>query len=187
MSERASRRNGSFFSRFGRSESGVSAVEFALLAPVMILIWFGLAEFCQGFMAQKRMGHATSQVADIIAQGTQTNTDLISDTFAIGTLIMDPFPADTLSLRVSSVTRGADGVARVAWSQAEGTNFPARDENSVMTIPDGLIDNGQTIIVSESRYSYTSAVQRFIPDAIEFSHIYYLRPRLVSQIDCADC
>ena len=56
------------FSRLGRDERGVSAVEFAMLAPVLIGFYFGMAEFCQGFMAQKRMGHVTSMVADLVAR-----------------------------------------------------------------------------------------------------------------------
>ena len=39
---------------------GVSAVEFALIAPVIIVFYFGLAEFCQAFMAQKRMGRTAA-------------------------------------------------------------------------------------------------------------------------------
>ncbi|MDP2765777.1 MAG: pilus assembly protein, partial [Brevundimonas sp.] len=42
------------FRRLSGDERGVSAVEFAMLAPVLIAFYFGMAEFCQGFMAQKR-------------------------------------------------------------------------------------------------------------------------------------
>ena len=50
--------------QFVRDRRGVSAVEFALIAPLMIAFYFGLTEFCQGYMAQKRMGHSAAAVAD---------------------------------------------------------------------------------------------------------------------------
>ena len=31
-----------------------------MLAPVMIFFYFGLAEFCQGYMAQKRASHSAA-------------------------------------------------------------------------------------------------------------------------------
>jgi Flp pilus assembly protein TadG len=46
---------------------GVSAVEFALIAPVMILFYAGMVDLCQGYMALKRTSHA-SAVADLASQ-----------------------------------------------------------------------------------------------------------------------
>ncbi|OWY58885.1 pilus assembly protein TadE, partial [cyanobacterium TDX16] len=80
------------FSRLGRDERGVSAVEFALLAPVLIAFYFGMAEFCQGFMAQKRMGHVSAMVADLVAQEDTVAIANLDDIFDIGGLIMKPFP-----------------------------------------------------------------------------------------------
>ena len=104
------------FRRLGRDDRGVSAVEFALLAPVLIAFYFGMAEFCQGFMAQKRMGHVSAMVADLVAQEETVGTANLDDIFAIGGLIMKPFPTASLKQRVSSVTRTA-GIARVDWSR----------------------------------------------------------------------
>ncbi len=60
-------------------EGGVSAVEFAMIAPIIIAIYFGLAEFCQGFMAQKRMGHVSAMVADLVAQEETVATTNLDD------------------------------------------------------------------------------------------------------------
>ena len=172
-----------FLRRFGRDGSGVSAVEFALIAPVLILIYFGLAEFCQAYMAQRRMGHATSQVADIVAQYQEVDTDLIDDTFALGGLVLAPFPDTPLSLRVTSITRGTDGVARVTWSRGRGMT----GRTGSVTVPAGLIENGESIIMSEGTYVFTSPLGQVLPGLKTFSHTYWLRPRLVNTITCDDC
>lgn len=172
-----------FLSRFGRDRSGIAAVEFAMIAPVLILIYFGLAEFCQAYMAQRRMGHATSQVADIVAQAQTITADTVDDTFAIGGLILAPFPDSALGLRVTSITRGNDGVARVVWSRGQRMDV----RSGVVTVPADLIANGESIIMSEGTYEFISPLGRVIPGMRRFNHTYWLRPRLVNAVACPDC
>ena len=172
------------FSRLGRDERGVSAVEFAMLAPVLIGFYFGMAEFCQGYMAQKRMGHVTSMIADLVAQEDSVGTANLDDIFDLGGLIMKPFNASGLKQRVSSVTR-TGGVARVDWSRADG--MVARAVNSTITLPDNLIVDGQSVVVSEATYDYDSPVDYFMPGITRFSQTYYLRPRTVDKTLCSNC
>jgi len=172
------------FSRLAGDERGVSAVEFAMLAPVLIAFYFGMAEFCQGFMAQKRMGHASAMVADLVAQEETVSTATLDDIFDIGGLIMKPFPTVGLKQRVSSVTR-TSGVARVDWSRGDG--MTPRAVNSTITLPTDLIIDGESVIVSEATYDYDSPVDYFMPGITQFSHIYYLRPRTVDKTLCSGC
>lgn len=174
-----------FLTRLRGDRRGVSAVEFALLAPIMIAFYFGLAEFCQGFMAQKRMGHSASMVADLVAQTDVVVKDEIADIFAVGVLIMKPFEATTLAQRVSSVTRDNNGVAKVDWSQGNG--MTALTNGATVTVPAGLIANGESVIMSEATYDYASPVDYLMPPITRFSQIFYLRPRRVETVGCADC
>ena len=172
------------FRRLSGDERGVSAVEFAMLAPVLIAFYFGMAEFCQGFMAQKRMGHVSSMVADLVAQEETISTSSLDDIFDIGGLIMSPFPTAPLQQRVSSVTR-TSGVDRIDWSRGDG--MAPREANSTIALPTGLIAEGESVIVSEATYDYDSPVDYFMPGITRFSHIYYLRPRTVDKTLCPGC
>lgn len=175
----------SILQRLRRDRRGVSAVEFALIAPVAISFYMGSAEFCQGFMAQKRMGHVTSQVADMLAQQEQVDTAGIDNLFDIGSQIMKPFSATPLKIRVSSVVVGGDGVAKVAWSRGRG--LTARTVGEVITPPTGLVGAGQSVIMSEATYDYDSPVDYLMPTVTRFSQTYWLRPRLVETIACSNC
>lgn len=174
----------SLLSRLRRDERGVSAVEFALLAPVLIAIYLGLSEFCQGYMAQKRMGHVTSMVADLVAQEEAVSGTNLDEIFAIGGLIMKPFPTAPLQQRVSGVTM-TNGVARVVWSRGRGVE--ARTVNETVTIPAGIIENGQSVVMSEATYDYDSPADYLMPAITRFSHTYYLRPRTVDAVICTGC
>lgn len=172
-----------FSRRFARDMRGVAAVEFALVVPVLIVCYFGLAEFCQAYMAQKRAQHTTSQIADMVARAPDTSRAEIDAIMDIGSLIMEPFPEDPLAMRVTSITRGTDGIARVDWSRGRGMT----GLSGIQTVPDGLIANGETIIMGESQYAYDSPLDRLIPGISQFGGRHYLRPRLTDRIPCTDC
>ena len=177
-------RKRSLIRRLTGDERGVSAIEFAMLAPVLIAFYMGMTEFCQGFMAQKRMGHVSAMVADLVAQEEAISPATIDDIFDIGELIMKPFPTATLHQRVSSVTM-TDGAATVDWSRADG--MTARGVDSTMTLPADLVTEGESVVVAEVTYDYDSAADYLMPGLTRFSHTYYLRPRTSNQTVCEDC
>ena len=174
----------SLIRRLTGDDRGVSAIEFAMIAPVLIAFYMGMTEFCQGFMAQKRMGHVSAMVADLVSQEETVTPAMLDDVFDVGGLIMKPFPTAALKQRVSSVTRTA-GIARVDWSRGDG--MTARGKNSVVTLPASLIDDGESVIVAEVTYDYDSAADYLMPGLTRFSHTYYLRPRTVDKTTCTDC
>ncbi|WP_164511866.1 TadE/TadG family type IV pilus assembly protein [Brevundimonas fluminis] len=175
-----SARRAGLFRRLRDDRRGVSAVEFAMLAPAMIAMYFGLAEFCQGFMAQKRAGHSAAIVADLITQRNSITGAELDDLFNVGGQIMKPFSSATLRLRASSVTRGNDDVNRVDWSRGKG--MTARAAGSTVTLPAGLVERGQTVIFTETTYDYDSPVDYLMPAITRFSHSFYMRPRQVETI-----
>ena len=181
---RSGRRPG-LFNRLMRDEGGLSAVEFALIAPLMITFYFGLAEFCQGYMAQKRMGHAAAAIADLVAQTDVVTVDELDDINAIGGLIMKPFPTTALGVRVSSVTRNASGVAKVDWSRASGMS--PLGSNSTVTLPTDLIVNGESVVMAEANYAYASPIKYLMPAVTNFSSKLYSRPRKVDKVGCSNC
>lgn len=184
-----------FARRFQRDANGVAAVEFALLIPVLLLIYFGLAEFCQAYMAQKRAQHTASQVADMVARAPTITEEEIEQIMDVGSLIMQPFPEAPLSIRLTNITRDNNGVARVVWSI--GTGQLSEPLRGVQTVPAGLIGNNETIIMGETVYLYDSPLgdilpaateyDRLLPEQLRFEGQHYLRPRLTDRLPCTDC
>lgn len=154
-----------------------------MLAPVMILLYFGMAELCQAHMAHKRMSHVTSMVADLTARAQAVTRNELTDIFNIGGQIMEPFSDTPLQTRVSSVTRDNTGVVSVDWSFGRGMT----PRTGTVTVPAGLINNGESLIMSESIYDYDSPVDEFMPGVTELKRTYYLRPRIVDKVLCSDC
>jgi len=171
--------------RFRADIAGAAAVEFALLAPVMIVMYFGMAELTQAMMAQRRVSHTGSTIGDLVAQASALTPADISDFFSVGSVIVSPFPTAQLSMRVTSITADANDVATVDWS--EGSNMAPMAKGAVVTPPaDALVAN-QSVIEADVSYVYNSPVNYVIPSPITFANTYYLRPRISNQVTCATC
>lgn len=165
-----------FLKRLGRDRRGVSAVEFALIAPAMIAFYFGLAEITQALLAERRTGHAASAVGDLVAQSSSVSGTDLTDIFKIAQTIMKPYPSAGLKMRVSSVTN-TSGTTKVDWSSADGlTAFQA---GHILTdVPAGVASSGQSVILSEVEYTYDSPVEFFMgANGVTFKRKFYLRPR----------
>jgi Flp pilus assembly protein TadG len=170
-----------------RDRRGVSAVEFALIAPVMIALYMALAETTMAFMADRRADHVASAIGDLVAQVSSTSTGDIADVFSVGEAVMAPFPAGTLNMRISSVKADNNGVAKVVWSRAQGTGLTAHAKNTVITLPDDLVAANEAIVMSEIRYTFDSPLSQILPQPITFNDVYYLRPRRSVEVTCSNC
>jgi Flp pilus assembly protein TadG len=168
---------------FRRDRRGVSAVEFALIAPFLILTYFGLAELAQGMMAQRRVSHAASAIGDLVAQTDSITDAQKTDIFAAATNIVSPFPTSPLKLRITSITGNASGQPRVDWSDGS-TGLAAYSHcATVPGLPSGLVTAaGENVIMAEATYTYTSPVSQVLPNGLAFSEKFYLRPRRVQRV-----
>ncbi|HEY3799224.1 MAG TPA: TadE/TadG family type IV pilus assembly protein [Caulobacteraceae bacterium] len=166
---------------------GVAAVEFALILPILIMLYFGVVELTQGVMAEQRNAHTASTVGDLVSQSASITASGVDDIFTVGSALVYPYPTTTLGMRVSSVTESAAGVVSVDWSRASGMTALAKQATVSDPNLANVISKGQSAIVAESQYTYTSVFSYIMPKPVTFDQKYYLRPRLSSQVTCSDC
>jgi Flp pilus assembly protein TadG len=166
-------------SGFLRDRRGVSAVEFALIAPVLIVFYFGMAELTEAMMAQRRLNLLASSIGDVVARNTKFTDAQRTDIFNIGTVLMAPFPSSGLKMCIVSVVSDSSGKDTVAWSESYNapTNCPAA--NAVLTdVPTSVLPSSQSVIMSKASYDYTPPVRLIMSKGITFRRTLYLRPRL---------
>lgn len=172
--------------RFLRDRRGVAAVEFAFIAPVLLLIYMGLAEVTMALMAERRAGHAAAAVADLIAQDTLTSKSEIDDVFAIAEEIVSPFSGNGLKMRITAIKADGSGTPKVVWSRGKSMSAHSKG-GTISGLPDDIIAANETLIFSEMEYAFTSPIRYVIPNALTFKEKYYLRPRKLEMVQCADC
>ncbi|MEI9965538.1 MAG: TadE/TadG family type IV pilus assembly protein [Caulobacteraceae bacterium] len=176
----------SIWRRFGRDRRGVAAIEFALIAPVMVLMYCGLVELCQAMIAERKANHVASAIGDLVAQVETVSTGDLSDIFSIGQTIMSPYNTGTLQMRVTSVTLDSTGKPKVTWTRSNNWTASTLKVGDQVTLPVTL-NPGDSIIMSESKYSYTSIFHYVLPKALNYNEAFYLRPRRSDNVTCTGC
>lgn len=176
---------------FIKDRRGVAAVEFAMIAPIMLLFYFGLAEFTQAMIAERRAIRTASAIGDLVAQNseiTATGAGGISDVFAIAETLMKPFPTGTnLKLCVASISSDQNGTKTVDWSQNKNDSTCPAEKAKITTISTDLLAANQSVIMSRVIYSYTSPVNQALKANPTFTKTFYLRPRRSTVVQCETC
>jgi Flp pilus assembly protein TadG len=140
---------------FRISRSGIAAVEFAFIAPVMLLFLLGTFEVSQAIAAKRKAVLTASTVASIVTQYTnisagQTMPDILNASAAV----LTPFSAANAIVTVSCIKIDAQGKATILWSQALPSGG-ARTVGQVVTVPAALDVPNTSLIFGETTYSYT--------------------------------
>jgi len=166
-----------YLKRLRSDQRGVAAIEFALIAPVAILLYCGFAEITIAMMAERRAAHAASVVADLVSQTPSVSaTNDLPDIFNVGNAILYPFPSDTLQMRVTSVTADAQAVPRVTWSQGHGLGALTGGA-TISGFPPNLLAAGDSVIKADVQYAFNSPLRMMLPNALTFHDTFYLKPR----------
>ena len=164
--------------RFGRDRRGVSAVEFALILPLMVTLYLGGNELGHGLTIARKVTHVGSTLADLVTQSKNiTNTDMTNILNAAAS-VMTPYPiASLLKIKVSGITIDSTGKAKVTWSDA--LNDTALTVGSVVTSLPAAVKTANTFIVTtEVHYAYTPSIGYVMSGTFDLKDQFYLRPRL---------
>jgi Flp pilus assembly protein TadG len=162
--------------RFNRDERGVSAVEFAMLLPLMITLYLGSVEISQGVGIDRKVTLTTRTVADLASQVSSINNADMTNMLNATAAVIAPYDQSKLKVTVSAVTIDANGVAKVAWSDTlNGTKHAV---NSTVTLPTALNVPNTTLIWSEVAYSYQPTIGYVITGTLNLFDQIWMRPRL---------
>lgn len=162
---------------FAGNTRGMVAVEFALIIPLMITIYFGTVETTNAMTASRRVTGVAQTAADLTAQAAAVSTSDIDDIFAASTAILTPFPTSAIKITITSVVASSSNVTTVAWSKAYGAGATALATGKAVTLPAGLTTANSSVIMVTVAYTYTSPVATVITGPIIMTETAYLKPR----------
>jgi len=164
--------------RFLADTRGVSAVEFALVLPLMLTLLIGGSEVGDGVATKLKMSRAAYTVADLTSQFVSIQSSDMSNILGAGSVLIAPYASTHLTVTVSEVkTTAPGGIAAIKWSASTGT---ARAAGQVMTLPPAFstLPVNTTLILGEASYAYTPTLGYSVTGTFTFSDSYYMYPRL---------
>ncbi len=163
-------------SRIVRDQRGVSAVEFALLAPMMIGLYLGVVEISQGVSADRKVSLVSAALANLTAQSTTLSTTDMTNILDASGAIISPYSASLLKMTVTCLKIDASKNVTVKWSVTRN----GIANSGTMSIPTALAVANTQLILAQASYAYTPTVGYTISGTLTLSDQMYMSPRITS-------
>lgn len=174
---------------FCRCVRGVAAVEFGLIAPILLVLLLGVVEMTRAISIDRRFALVASTVADLVAREEQLSPDDVNAIYDVVAQVMSPFDTEPLKISIVPVKgRGAETVSYVSPANLptyNGATQPGRCQS--VPIEDGLIDAGfgpaDSVIVVNAAYSFRSLFLGGSVQAGNWEHQAFAKPRRRNCVD----
>ena len=165
--------------RFTRDTGGIAALEFAFMAPVLLLVLMGVIELTNALSAKRKLLASVQSTADLIGQQTNVTASDLDLYLLGGQLAFAPYDSGKLKLAVVSVRYDdISGDPYVDWT----------DSYNGGTVGDPLIkaqdhgDPGDSIIIVTGTYTYSPIASIVMAADVTMTEIAYVRPRTSSYV-----
>ena len=176
---------------------GVSAVEFAMILPLMFLMFFGMLDLTNGFAVKRKVSQISQGIADLASRYTTLAETDVSNFFIIADTMLTPYDKAPLQASISQVyIDPTSKTAKVVWTRGD---FPiatdakgnpvVRKVNDIVSVPTDLIvkdANGnylpnQYLILGEANYKYVPTIGWVTSKGgVPLMNAMYTRPRQTS-------
>lgn len=161
--------------RLCADRSGISAVEFALILPIIIVLIAASEDFGQALMVDRRMSQIAATTTDLTAQqGSWTTSNL--DAILSGTsTIIQPFPNGSLTIVVAALNVDASLNTTVAWSRGYNASAWAVGSKPPVTVSKVILQSGVQMIVAQATYGLTTPFASLLKPVTGLSSYTYSR------------
>jgi Flp pilus assembly protein TadG len=184
MKNRMKSRVWDMLSRFGTDRRGVAAIEFAVIFPFMLVLYFGVVTVGDLISANRKVTLASSALGDLVAQapGTVTAADL-NGLYAAITPIMDPLPVASVKVHIL-VYKKSGTAAVLRWQHNKNGTCTG-------TVPSNLVNmmaDGNDLVLARVCTSYQPLVGTVVgAGPFNLTDQFVLRPREAPQLICTNC
>ena len=164
--------------KFRDDEDGIAAIEFAIIAPVMIGMYFGLAEIASAISVDRRISHGTNVAGDMATQQPELLLADIEEVVSAALRVMNINDIQNVSMDIESfilpaVDQPAESRGRIRVNGASGklTNFDAA------TLDKKILNDRSGVVVTRVSYEYTPLQLRHFDSTITLDETFLLKPR----------
>jgi Flp pilus assembly protein TadG len=167
------------FHRLIRERSGASAIEFALLAPILLFFFLASITVFDMYRTYQNIVQANGIVADVISRQTSIDNTFVSNLYSVFTHLQQNSTAP-IALRISSIKKTA-GVYKLDWTKESGTASLLKAQVlSTSTLPQ--LTDGDSVIYVEGAASYTAMTSIMGFGSMTFAETAFSRPRFIGAI-----
>jgi len=153
---------------------GLAAIEFAMVVPLMLVLFFGVVEFSSGIAVNRKVTLMARTLSDLTSQNTSVTATQLNNIFNASTGIMTPYSTTPVNARIVELYIDAGLAVHQIWTATSGAAPPT----GTVAVPTALKVPKSYLIYSEVSYNYVPAVGFVMTKTgINLSDFTYTRPR----------
>lgn len=169
---------------FWKKQEGLAAIEFALVAPMLLLLFMGAVELSRYIIIAQKTEKAAYTMSDLVAQSETISTGDLDILLLAAGEVMDPLDFSTGGyVIVSSVSRVGSGTANINWQYTGGGSATQSSrvgfQGGAATLPAGFtLDPNEGIIIAEVFYNFSPLFSGRILSPVTIYRTGLYKPRL---------
>lgn len=154
---------------------GVAAIEFAMIVPLMLVLFFGTNEFSSGVAVDRKVTLMARTLSDLTSQNTSVTDTQLTNFFNASKAIMTPYDSTPVKSTITELYVDPNTLqAKVQWSKGDAP----RTSGTTVAIPSALQIGGTYLIYSEVTYKFIPTVGYVLAKTgITLSDFTFTRPR----------
>ncbi len=173
-----------------KDRGGLGGVEFAIVTPLLIMVYVGAFELSLGFTVAGKAARASSAVADLVSQQPDVNKTYLGNMSNVVKSILAPYEGSKFTLKITGIEVDEANKGTVIWSRDQNGAVPYA-ANSSTTVPAQF--TGTKAFVIRTELVVEHGVLLFAQslassnNTVDLSKTAYFRSRQAEIIKCPDC
>jgi Flp pilus assembly protein TadG len=170
---------------FFSNASGIVATEFALMAPVLLLLFLGGFEVTRFILLQQKTEKVAYTIGDVVTQNTTITNAQLAQIVTAASQIMQPytFGANGVVIVSSVYQTGTVNPPTVRWRYTGGGTLARTSTvgnvNGNATLPAGLtLNDKDNVIIAEVYYRYSPMFSGGVVGTQDIYKSTVFKPRL---------
>lgn len=173
---------------FTDDERGIAALEFAIIAPVILGVYLGLAELALVLSIDRQISQSASVAGDLATQTSKLETTDTADIVSAVLRVAGISNTSNYTLHLESFERDAGGtttsLGSVVYNSSGSSWLKDVDPDG---ISNSMFDENSGIVIARVAYRYSpmglkntidgSDKKEFLPSVVTLSETFMLKPR----------
>jgi len=170
--------------RIARDRRALGAIEFALTAPFMILLYLGGAQLMDAISVYRKVVLADRTLSDVTTQYVSITSGQIDTILSGAKQVMTPYSTANTTMIITQIYINKKGKTKVDWTKSnDGTTIKAKD----LDVPTEIAQPDTYIVLSQITYRYQPRIAASLIGPITFTDHIYMNPRRSNSVNCTDC
>jgi Flp pilus assembly protein TadG len=170
-----------------KARDGVSAIEFALIFPLIVALLAGTVDFGQALMADRKINQVVATATNLIALKSLWTTSDVDKIMAGTASILQPFNTSNLTLVVGVVTIDTSNNAKVVWSRAYNTTNWTVGAVSPVPVSSTVVEKGVQMVVAKATFSLSTPFATLLQPitgrtSYTYTRVSMNRPRITDSV-----